>query len=46
MTIEWMDIKEDVVLVEYDGTKMVRSMEIKKKSRKEYESLEIEKYWR
>ena len=46
MTIAWMDIKDDVVLAEYDGTSMVNSLELTKKSRQEFESFDIANSWR
>lgn len=46
MTIAWMDIKDDVVIVEWDGSSMVSSLRLTKKSRQEYESFDIAYSWR
>jgi hypothetical protein len=41
-----MDIKDDVVLAEWDGSAMVNSIELTKKARQEYESFDIANSWR
>jgi hypothetical protein len=46
MTIAWIDIKDDLVIAEWNGVTMTNGMEFTKKSRTEYEGFSLAYSWR
>lgn len=46
MTITWLDIKDDVVMAEWNGVTMTNGYKLTKKSRREYEGFDIAYSWR